>query len=179
MAFMGDKQPLDHFIVDTLKGRKAPGDKLRDLSFSEFMYIDTFFLDFSSSDNDQAILRKLVAFLFRKHQKGERPEFKGKTDDRWVHKLKPWQLQVAAFNYGLIRVWLEKAFPAVFAAKNEVGQSGAKQSGNGWIDVFDSIVGDDIIHSDDYARKPVMEVLRFLNKRIVDSRKQRSKMKRK
>lgn len=179
MTFLGDKQPLDYFVIDTLKGHKAPGDKLRDLSFSEFMYIDTFFLDFSASENDQDILRKLIAFLFRKHVKGERPEFAGKTETQWTQKLKPWQMQISAFNYGLVRVWLEKAFPAVFATKNEVGQgSMSSKSGNGWIDVFDSIVGDDLVHSDDYASKPAMEVLRFLNKRIIESRKQRAKRKR-
>lgn len=177
MIFMGEKEPMDHFIIDELKGRRAPGNKLRDLSFSEFMYIDTFFIDYSASENDESILQKLVALIFRKPVKGARPVFDGKIDEKWVKNLKPWQMQISAFNYGLIRVWLEKAFPSVFAKQSDMNSGQSKQQGNGWIDVFDSIVGDDLVHSDDYAQMPVMEVLRFLNKRIVESRKQRAKSK--
>jgi hypothetical protein len=175
MAFMDSKEALDHIIITDLKGRKAPEGKLKDLTFGEFMFIDTFFIDYSAYSTlriDQDLLRKLVACLFRKPKKGKRPPFEGKTDDRWTEKLKPWQMQITAFNYGLIRVWLEKAFPLVFAAKNHIEQNTeTTQKNNGWVDVFDSIVGEDIIHSKDYAKMPVMEVLRFLNKQIHKNRK--------
>jgi hypothetical protein len=176
MNFMGKKEPLDHFIIDCIEGRKAPENKLKDLTFGEFIYIDTFFIDYSSTENNQALLHKLTAFLFRKPEKGQRPEFTGTTDESWTEKLKPWQMQITAFNYGLIRVWLEKAFPLVFAAKTNIEQNTeTTQKSNGWVDVFDSIVGEDIIHSNDYAKMPVMEVLRFLNKQILKSRKQSQK----
>lgn len=174
LDFVGTREPVDHFIIQKIRGRKAPEPKLANMTFGEFMYVDTFFLDYSASDSDQSLIRKLAAYLYRKHVNHERPEFNGKAEESWTRKLKEWELQVIVFNYGLVRVWLEKSFPAVFAQKSS-GSGTGKSGGNGWIDVFDSIVGDDIIHSDDYAQKPVIEVLRFLNNRIKESRKNRRK----
>lgn len=172
MTFIAVKQPIDQFIISKFRGRKAPEKRLKDLSFSEFMFIDTLFSDYSESENDTFLLRKFVGCLFRRHKRGIRPEFDGNIDFEWTKRMKPWEMHAAVLNYGLVRAWLEKSYPAVFAEKK-----GSKSKGNGWVDVFDSIVGDDIVHSDEYASKPAMEVLRFLNKKIIESRKLRHKRK--
>ncbi|MGQ1890646.1 hypothetical protein ACT29H_09410 [Thermophagus sp. OGC60D27] len=172
MSFISIKQPVDRFIIQKIKGRKAPEKRLKDLSFAEFMFVDTLFADYSESENDTVLLRKFVGHLFRRHKKGKRPEFDGNIDWKWTQKVKLWEMHAAILNYGLIRTWLEKSYPAVFTE-----QKNGKSKSNGWVDVFDSIVGDDIVHSDEYASKPVMEVLRFLNKKIIESRKLRHKKK--
>jgi hypothetical protein len=169
--FISETEALDYFIIPAFGKYLAPEPKLADITFAEFMHIDTFFIDYSENSSADT-LQKFIACLYVKHVNGKRPQFTGRYNYEWAQKLKPWECQSLIINYSLLRCWLEKAFPEVFKKADTIKK---KSNDNGWLDVFDGIVGDDIVHEDDYANKPAISTLRFLNRKIKESRKLRSK----
>lgn len=172
LEFANTDEPIARFIVPELLGRKAPEQGLRDVSFAEFIYIDTYYMDYISAT--AATLNKLVATVYRKAS-GNRLHFSEDVDDSWVDKLSMAERFSVVKNYGMVRMWLEQSFPHVFAKHeaNERGKKSSRKRGeNGWIDVFDRIVGDDYANSDKYAERPAVEILRRLNSRIKDQKEQ-------
>lgn len=170
LSFINETQPLDYFIINKLKDYKAPLPKLDDVTFAEFIYIDTFFIDYSAKETPET-LEQFIACLYVKHMNNARPVFTKVPCTKWVKGLKPWQIKTAVINYSLVRTWIEEAYPEVFAKKTDEPKS--KKQSNGWVDVFDGIVGDDFKDSDQYANKPITETLRFLSKKIKENRKRK------
>ena len=174
LAFVNKDEPLAHFIVPELGGRKAPKQALQDVSFAEFIYMDTYYMDYVSGASENA-LDLLVSCVYRRLNGADRLKFSEDLDVEWVKRLKPGERFMVLKNYGMIRMWLETSYPEVFA-KHKDDQSDVsvrqKPAKNGWIDVFDSIVGDDYANSDKYAERPAVEILRRLNSRIKQQKKQ-------
>ena len=178
LNFISEQEPLSYFIIDGFDGYMAPMPKLADITFAEFIVMDTFYIDYNSDPENIGLLDNFLAVLFVQHTENKRPRFTNEYDAGFAKTLKGWQIQTALTNYGLVRIWLQDAFPEVFGKKTDDNtDTKQKKQSNGWLDVFDSIVGDDLVHSDDYANKPVTEVLRWLNKKIIDNRKQKAKNK--
>lgn len=175
LDFIQNKAPFNRFVMPEIQGLKAPEDGLSDVSFGEFMFIDTFYANYQEygSEND---LLNLGACIYVQHtKKGERPDFNGKIDTHRIKQIHPLKLEAIALNYGLIRTWLEEAYTEVFpTASSATGStSSGKRQSNGWIDVYDSIVGDDLINREEYLNLPCMEVLRYMNKKVKENRKKK------
>ena len=172
LEFIGDEEAdLQRFIIKNIGRLKAPADRLKDITFAEFIHIDTFFIDYNETFSNTD-LQKLVACLYRPHAKGKRIEFTGDIDISAVAGKHLQVLKAVEINYSLVRRWITRAYPEVFP-KNK-GNAGNKSRG-GWLAVFDSLVGDDIINEDNYAKMPVHEALRYMNRKIIESRKQKHK----
>jgi len=175
LAFLQDRAPHDAFIIKEIAGLKAPADKLEDVTFGEFMHIDTFYMDYIESGEANDLLN-LVSCIYVFHDKaGKRPLFNGHMDTFRVKMLTDAQQEAISINYGLIRTWLQKAYPEVFPTGNKATGDSKKMRGNGWVDVFDGLVGDDIVNADKYGNMPATEVLRFMNRKMVDKRKRKRK----
>lgn len=177
LEFIQSRAPFKHFVIPCDQGLWAPEDGLRDVTFGEFMFTDTFYSNYQQSNADDDML-KLVACLYVQHNKdGERVRFKGKVNTHAAKNIHPLKRKAIAMNYDLIRSWLEESYPEVFPpARSPISnKKETKQKSNGWIDVFDSIVGDDLINSDKYFEKPCTEILRYMNKKIKENRKKKRK----
>lgn len=175
LEFIKSRSPFNHFIIPFDEGLWAPADSLSDLTFGEFIFIDTFYTDYQQSNSDEDLL-KLVACLYVEHDKnGDRVKFNGRVNVHKANNIHPLKRKAIAMNYDLIRNWLERCYPDVFPTSSFEGSDKTenKKKSNGWIDVFDSIVGDDIIHSEDYFNKRCSEILRYMDKKIKGNRKKK------
>jgi hypothetical protein len=177
LTFIQNRAPFKHFVIKDVEHLYAPADGLSDVTFGEFIFIDTFYTDYQQSNSDEDLL-KLIACLYVKHNKqGERVKFTGKVNTSLAKNIHPLKRKAIAMNYDLIRSWLEKNYPEVFpTSSSPVTDKGkTKAESNGWIDVFDCIVGDDLINSDKYFDKPCAEILRYMDKKIKTNRKKKRK----
>jgi hypothetical protein len=66
----------------------------------------------------------------------------------------------------LIRQWFVEQYPNVF----QPAEDQTKKEQSSWIDVYDAIVGDNIVQQAEYADLPISTVLRYLDKRIKTNR---------
>jgi hypothetical protein len=173
-SFIAEQEPLDNFIIKTINNKTAPLPRFENVSFAEFIYIDTFFIDYCK-DSKREDLLKMIACIYVDNKDGVRPKFTGRLNSAWTDKLPSYYLESTLVNYSLIRAWLQIAFPFVFKAAKKTEEKKLIKGDNGWLDVFDSIVGDDIIHSDDYAHKSAIDTLRFLNRKIKENSKPKRK----
>ena len=172
LDFLKDRTPYDRFIQPEVMGLKAPADGLQDVSFGEFIHIDTFYMNYQERNHPDDCLNLVSCLYVFPDKAGKRPEFTGDITTHRAALMSEAQREAICINYGLIRTWLAKAYPEVFP-EPKPGEKKQKQSGNGWVDVYDSLVGDDLVNSDKYANLSCTEVLRYMNKKIKESRKQK------
>lgn len=155
LGFLNTPGATSTFLIKKLGAFKAPDDKMRNVSFGQFMYADTYFQSYIDGKTDD--LSRFVACLYV-NGKG----FKEKSinaNASIIKTISPVKLEAIAVNYTLIREWLAASYPYVFSRS----EGRKKKNSPGWVALFDQVVGTDIVNSDKYARKPVNEMLRFLN----------------
>lgn len=160
-----------HFFIEVpYKGNILHGfhDNFKYTKFGEFIFADTYYQAYRGGDIE--MLDKFIAILYRpkndKDTGDQRIEFREdevSTREALVNTFSLKLKKAIALNYALMRKNLEKKFPFVFPETNE------PCSGSGsWIDVYDSVVGDDMIHSKEYADLYLTSVMRKINKAIKE-----------
>jgi len=181
------------FIIRELPGTKfiCPKPKLEGMTFGQFIFADSYYNDWMStartgkngeqtgrllSKDDHAgspLLNNLVATLYM--LPGEK--FDHATTSARVLTIANIDIetrQAIAFNYGLILMWLQQAYPLIFQASTEtpspphpVSQSPSRPSP--WIKLFNSLVGDDLVNRDKYAELSVHTVFRYLTNKYKEN----------
>lgn len=162
MAFLNRYEAQDTFIIPSIGGLTSPLPRLKDEPFAAFLFAEHYFEAYLKSP-DPMDLARFVACWYRK---GAFSEKQVEANALELIKTNPETLRAVALNYHLIREWLAGAYPAVFEVSDRKQTDTPETS---WLDVLDAIVGEDIVHHDDYATLPVNTVLRFLNTRIKES----------
>jgi len=78
-----------------------------------------------------------------------------------------------AFNYSLILCWLQKCYPLIFQSPGEDSEKEdvKKVKQSGWLKLFESLVGEDLINRDRYAELPVNTVFRHLTTKYKENAK--------
>jgi hypothetical protein len=161
LKYIREPESLDKFIIKKLVGFKAPGDKLKDITFGAFIFGDTYYQNYITGKTED--LDKFIACFYY-----NRFGFEEKNIERNARIIGLTDIRIrwaVAINYGLIREWLAKAYPYVFQ-KAESGQKQEKPGG--WVGVFDRVVGDDIVNQEKYADKPLSIMLRYLNRKTKE-----------
>jgi hypothetical protein len=171
LKFLKKPEAVGTFIIPVIKGFRGPGNNLKGVCFGAFMFGDTYYQRYVTGDK-KSLDRFIACFYYGKKGFDEQKIEKhaaiiGKAD----LKLR----EAVAVNYGLIREWLSQVYPYVFM-KQEEGKR--KRKAPGWVKVFDRIVGEDIVHQDDYARSPATEILRHLNEEVKEYYKNGGKVQR-
>lgn len=144
----------------------APRPKLADMTFLQFIYVDSFYMQYAETANPD-ILRDFIAHLYT-----PATGYDKKSADQAAQKLRKVNLHILeaiALNYGLVRKWVAERYPLIFPAQKK---SSGKKTGS-WAEIFDDIVGDDLKDQDKYAGIPINSVFRFITRKIKESRKQR------
>lgn len=161
LKYIKEPEPLGKFVIKRLVGFKAPGDQLKNITFGAFIFGDTYYQNYISGKNDD--LNRFIACYYY-----NRYGFREKNIEAHARIIGLTDIAVreaVAINYALIREWLAKAYPYVFQ-KAEEGQKQKKS--NGWVGVFDAVVGDDLVNQEKYAEKPLSIILRFLNRKTKE-----------
>lgn len=167
------------FFIQQLSGNLlAPADKLRGMTFQQFMTVDTFFSWYVVTEKEE-YLNRFVAALYLKEKESYLPEA-GKTEldlDRRSAAVAglPFDLRYAIMvNWVLVRSWLSRSYVYLFPeGEPQKNSNGDKVKGKpvDWLAVFDAFVGDNVASMDAYKALPCMDAFRLLNRRIKESRK--------
>lgn len=162
-------KPVSHFFIPTILNLKGPGNKLRNLSWAEFMFIDNYFRD--AKRDDQA-LNKMIAVLYRRHIRGteRREAFDESGISAAAERISelPAILKLSVYyNWMAIREWLGINFTYLFQKSSD-----KKDQATLWIPIYEkAIIGDDLINSDKYANLPAIQVLKYLNNKLKENYK--------
>jgi hypothetical protein len=177
-----DIKPYNTFIIPKIDTWTTqffcPKPKLAGMSFAQFIFAESYFEDYQT-DKNPTDLHKFVASLYL-------PELHGFDENLIpaaalaISKVKPEIPEAIALNYILIKEWLAQAYPMIFQQKEEVDENYEKPKkthknpGNsGWIKIFESVVGDDLVNHDRYALLPLHNVLRWMTTKIIENIKRK------
>jgi hypothetical protein len=169
-------QPHNKFIIPFIGcgylSLKAPLPKLKKVTFSQFIFADTCFADWQESESESDLTRFVACWYLP-----EGTVFSEEVMEQNAEELAKTEISICeavAMNYLLVRQWLCDVYPLVFIPDRTAPDEKKKKKpmrSNGWIRIFEQVVGDDIIHADQYANQPLHNVLRFLSQRIKDNMK--------
>jgi len=165
LSFLDSYKPNQEFILSEIAGFSRPLPRLKNETFGCFIFAETFFERYAST-SDPEYLSRFIACFYR-----DCPFREADIALRAARIARaPLERQEAIFiNYFLIREWYTKVYPLVF---DPSGDSSRKEKST-WLDVYDAVVGDDIVKQEEYASLPISSVLRYLNKRIKKARDER------
>ena len=159
------------FFSSKLKGTNlySPKPKLAGMTFGQFIFADAYYNAWLSNKDDET-LTKLIASLYLFNDE----EFKegGISCKKSLVEKLPKDLRLSiAFNYSLVVSWLQNAYPLIFqspvhlpdpAVKVDDIRPDIRTKDSGWLKIFESLVGEDLINRNKYAKLPVNVVLNYL-----------------
>lgn len=159
--FIIKELPVGHLI--------APKSKLSGLTFGQFIFADAYYNDWCQL-LEETSLNKFIACLYL--IPGE--EFNHENIEQRIPPISKIDLDIRkaiVLNYGLISVWLQKAYPLIFVehAEGTSREDHPKPQHSGWVNLFESMVGEDLINRDRYAALPLHTVLRHLTKKFKEN----------
>jgi len=168
LNFITDYKPFSHFIIKKAGILRAPKPRLQGMSFGQFMFADSYYSTWLISQKDED-LNKFVAALYL--PEGEIFKSENMPALTLIAERIPLMVKCAiSINYRLIKEFLSHAYPMVFQKPKDGARS---KPDDGWVKVFESVVGDDIVNQDKYSELPVHVVLRWITKKIKENAKTR------
>lgn len=185
IGFVNETAPYSAFIIPRvkIKGKTLvpPKPMLKEMPFGQFIFADSFFHNWQETKNPEELARFLAALLT---PAGE--PFTAATIDRLTPltaKLPPHLAEAYRLNYILVFEWLMERYPLVFPAElpeaDSLTESGKEKKKprdpRAWMKVFDSLVGDDIIHRDQYAGLSVHTVFTYFTRNIKEGMKRKKR----
>lgn len=145
--------------IDCVKEKLfAPGERMHGVTFGQFIFFDAYY-----NDNEEESVNKFITHLYL-------PKDEKFDEEKCLARAKKLNIDEATkeaimFNYGMFYGYFEKAFPLLFAPA-EGGKGKGGYDPRGWIKVYESVVGNDIVNSDKYAEMPLTTMFRFLTENI-------------
>ena len=161
------------FYCQELNGKLlAPQEKLRGMTFQQFMTVDTFFSWFLVTEKEQ-YLDRFIASLYLKSDEA----FTDLDLDERLPAVKQIHMDLKysiVVNWVLIKSWLSSAYPFLFpegeATPNSQGDK-VKSKPVDWLAIFDAWVGDNVPSIEAYRMLPCMDAIRMLNRKIKEAKK--------
>ncbi len=162
----------------------APEGKLKGITFGQFIFADTYFANYQHS-NDQTDLNKFIASLYLKKDESF-DEKVIQSRHSHIDKIDQNTREAIVLNYQLIHEWLALAYPLIFQKQTEmltstssvsaeqlpeheaVEGSSHQRDPNQWIKVFQNFVGDDILHDEVWAAKPVNTIFAYMTRKYKE-----------
>lgn len=172
--------PYDSFIIPYIKTQGkllvSPKPKLVGMTIGQFIFVESYFSNYQENKNPLDLFKFVASLYLPEHRTFDENEI---TSGILVaEKIKPEILDAIVINYVLVKEWLAIAYPLVFQRDIDTDESYGKQTkthkkpGNsGWLKIFESIVGDDLVNHDRYAILPLHNVLRWMTTKIIDNLK--------
>lgn len=156
----------------------APTDKLQSMTFQHFMTVDTFFSWYLYTNRD-IYLRQFVAALYMQpHEDFQSHDIEHTS--RLIFQGRPREKELCeaiSCNWALIREWLSASYPFLFPASSAPSSLQAsaeptpqKQRPGSWLELFDSLVGDDFTRILSYQTLPAIDVIRIINRKIKEQK---------
>ncbi|HCY39939.1 MAG TPA: hypothetical protein DHV48_01035 [Prolixibacteraceae bacterium] len=176
--FVADQKPYHEFIIQKLSVSRypvlyAPSPKLKGVTFGQFIFADTYFANYQQS-NYEDDLNKFIASLYL----GKNEKFEERLiQERFlcIGKLDMNIRQAIVMNYQLIHEWLALAYPLIFQKREEMSNDDGTDrkrpvsDQSPWIKVFQNFVGDDILHDEAWAAKPVNTIFAYMTRKYKEN----------
>ena len=83
--------------------------------------------------------------------------------------------QAIVLNFQLIHEWLALAYPLIFQKREEMSNDAGTDRTRSfsdqspWIKVFQNFVGDDILHDEAWAAKPVNTIFAYMTRKYKEN----------
>jgi len=179
IGFIGNaSKSHNSFFSARLMGTKlySPKPKLAGMSFGQFIFADAYYNSWLSDKADETLNKFIASLYLHSNEEFNESAISGKKS--LVEKL-PKDLRLSiAFNYSLIVTWLQNAYPLIFhstcnhadpAVKADDIRPDIRSKDSGWLKIFESLVGEDLIHRNKYAELPVNVVLNYLTAKYKEN----------
>ncbi len=163
ISFLNQLDPYHEFIIPKVGPFTRPKPRLKDEYFGTFIFAESFFKAYETSFK----LEDLDKFIVCWYRNRPFSENLIEINAHSIRKVDELSKQAVYINYILIRQYLALQYPNVFRPATDPESS----SRSDWVDVFDAVVGEDIVNQSNYAKLPLSTVLRFLDKQIEKNRK--------
>lgn len=175
---LADNDGVDKFFIQSVKigstVYKSPMPKLAGMTLMQFMTVDTFHSWYEYTKKD-GFLYKFVASLMLEtgmefgqldvDEFFQTFEMASRDNDKLYLDL--------VVNWSLIKSWLCKVYPHLFPTAVDDGKKKKKERPSSWVEIYDALVGDNLMNLEAYKTLPAMDVLRVMNTRIRDGKKQK------
>lgn len=177
LAFVAQTKGFNRFVIPMLKTSSgklySPKPKLKGLTFEQFIFADAYFSDYSEKQDPETLAKFVAALYLPKDKPFDESLIEANAPA--IQKLETPILEGIFLNYGFLRDWLSEAYPLVFTASEQTATKNKQPAtgNNGWIKIFETIVGDDIINAEKYGKTPIHNILRFLTERIKQNMKRK------
>lgn len=159
------------FIIQKIKGTRyvAPEPKLERMTFGQFIFAESYYRDWIREQKNEQLFSFIAALYLKRKEK-----FKYEMIPSRAKRFKSGDIEIfkaIAFNYSMVMNWLEKRYPMIFRERSDGDtiESESKVERSVWIKCFNSLVGDDLINRDQYARLPVHVVLRYMTGKYLEN----------
>ena len=160
MKFLETYKPYYEFIIPEIAGFSRPLPRLKNETFGCFIFAEAYFERYAAT-GDPNYLCRFIACFYRDSEFRE-SDITGRA--QLIAKESAVMQEAVFVNYFLIREWYTQEYPLVF----KPAEDQTKKEKSSWLDVYDAIVGDDIVKQEEYANLPISTVLRYLNKRMTN-----------
>ena len=162
------------FIISDIPGAgdrlRSPAAKLASVTFGQFIFMDAYYSDYSKTREEMALNKFIACLYLQENQKFSNELIQHRSEV--VSRIDIHIRRAIAFNYSLIILWLQKAYPLVFSGTTGEDHSEEKEkplTNSPWINIFESMVGEDLINRDRYADLPIHTVLRTLTRKYKEN----------
>ena len=150
---------------------------LKGVTFGQFIFADSFFRNYSETKNPEE-MNRFLATLYLPQGKVFKEKYI-EQNSSLMRKADRATRDAIHLNYILIFEWLMDLYPLVFPRDPGVnnpdpGNKIKQRDPRAWIKIFESLVGDDIIHQNEYANLPVHHVFRYFTKNIKNTMKRKN-----
>ena len=174
-----EKIETNSFFIKNIAPEKSylvsPKEKLKDLTFSEFIFADTFYMYYIKSENIE-YLDKFINCLYKEYFIN-RIAHTDKLDeyfDKYSTALSSMDIDIKkaiSFNYQLVRNWLEKQYIHIFEENDSTeSQPTSKNQQSSWHKILISLAVD-VTKIEEIGRQNVHTTLTWLDEKIKENPK--------
>jgi len=130
--------------------------------------------------NDETDLNKFIASLYLKKDESFDEKLIQERHSK-IGKINQNNREAIVLNYQLIHEWLGLAYPLIFQKHEELSSDSRDKASlvsspepekhcdqNQWIKIFQNFVGDDIIHDEVWAAKPVNTIFAYMTRKYKE-----------
>lgn len=183
IEFVSNPRPRHELILKKIEAAGtvfiAPKNKLKGVSFGQFIFTDTYFSIFQQSQKPEDLTRFVASLYWPDGVAFDEELIDGNA--AMLIQAKPVELEAVVINWQLIHEWLSISYPLIFQRAQEEEQPekpdekkenpGADQ--NRWIKVFNNLVGDEVLSRDKWAETPVNVIFEYMTRKYKEQAKRK------
>lgn len=160
-------QPVDRFVINRIPGTDlmCPGVRLKGVSFMQFMFADTQYGHYLNDKREAQLLQFVSSLYLVDGECFDSIDMTERTAYISAY-LDTITAQAVLLNYMMIKKWLSASYSYMFSSGEGEGDGGLRRQG--WLEIFDAFVGENIPDTPYYQGMPCMDAFRIINKRMKE-----------